>query len=203
MNKTILIASIAGIAAAAASAVAADETTGPASTQAWAQWQGRVSFGTEAAAVHSALDTPDRTALRPVSLSLMGDYYLAGHFIGPGGLGGLRATGGVILGPRSTLLQGWPVASSGSSFSIGSRPFGATAVPYSSDTLGSKATLPYLGVGYTGLSVRSGWSVNADLGLVAQSPGNVVRLGRGQSLDDVVRDLRLAPVLQFGVAYAF
>ena len=39
--------------------------------------------------------------------------------------------------------------------------------------------------------------------LIAQSPGGVLRLGRGQSLDDVVRELRLEPVLQLGVSYSF
>jgi len=59
-----------------------------------------------------------------------------------------------------------------------------------------------MGVGYTGLSVRSGWSFSADLGLVAQNPGGL-KLIRSQSLDDAVREMRLAPLLQFGVSYAF
>jgi hypothetical protein len=45
------------------------------------------------------------------------------------------------------------------------------------------------------------------MGMVSRAPGNVVRFGRvfsgNQNLDDVVRDLRLAPVLQLGVTYAF
>ncbi len=32
-------------------------------------------------------------------------------------------------------------------------------------------TAPYLGVGYTNLSVRNGWSFNADLGLVGHGSG--------------------------------
>jgi len=68
-------------------------------------------------------------------------------------------------------------------------------------------TLPYLGVGYTGLSPRGGWSFNADLGLVSLSPGNAVKLGRflggGQGLDETVRDMRWSPVMQLGVSYSF
>jgi hypothetical protein len=68
-------------------------------------------------------------------------------------------------------------------------------------------TVPYLGVGYSSLVAKSGWSFTADLGVVSRSPGNVVRLGRvfngGQSLDEVVRDLRLAPHVQLGVSYSF
>ena len=68
-------------------------------------------------------------------------------------------------------------------------------------------TVPYIGIGYSNLSTKSGWSFSADLGVVSQSPGNVVRFGRvfggSQSLDDVVRDMRLAPVVQLGVSYSF
>ena len=63
------------------------------------------------------------------------------------------------------------------------------------------------GIGYSNLSAKSGWHFSADLGVVSQSPGNVVRFGRvfsgAQSLDDVVRDMRLAPVVQLGVSYSF
>jgi hypothetical protein len=38
---------------------------------------------------------------------------------------------------------------------------------------------------------------------MALNPGSGLRLGRGQSLDDVVRDMRLTPVLQLGVSYSF
>ena len=171
--------------------------------QAWAQWQGRVSIGTTVPGWRASFNAQDNTVQRPGNLSLVGDYYLSRAFTGPGSAGGLRATGGVILGPRSQAFASLPGAGTGGSFSIGSRLFGTSPMPYSNDTAGENATLPYLGLGYTGLSARSGWSFSADLGLVAQSPGNVVRLGRGQSLDDVVRDLRLAPVLQLGVSYSF
>ena len=172
-------------------------------TQAWAQWQGRVSIGTTSAGWRSPFSAQEYGLQRPSSLSLVGDYYLSRTFAGPGSAGGMRATGGVILGPRSQAFASLPGSGTGGSFSIGSRLFGATPMPYSNDSVGDNATLPYLGLGYTGLSARSGWSFSADLGLVAQSPGNAVRLGRGQSLDDVVRELRLAPVLQLGVSYSF
>ena len=172
-------------------------------TQAWARWQGRVSFGTTAPIWRSAPFAPDNTVHKLSSLALMGDYYLSSTLTGLGSSGGFRATGGVILGPRAQAWAAQPGASTGNAFSIGTHLFGPTAVPYSTDAAPDNATLPYLGLGYTALSARSGWSFSADLGLIAQSPGNVVRLGRGQSLDDVVRDLRLAPVLQVGVSYSF
>ena len=102
------------------------------------------------------------------------------------------------------MWPGQPGLAAGSAFSVGSQWFGQGAVLSASvDPANDTATLPYLGLGYTGLSLRGGWSFSADLGLVARTPGNVVKFGRSQSLDDTVRELRLELVLQFGVSYSF
>lgn len=66
---------------------------------------------------------------------------------------------------------------------------------------------PYFGVGYTGLSRRSGWGFAADLGLVVQNPREATlsggTVGGPQSLDDAIREIRLSPFLQLGVRYSF
>jgi hypothetical protein len=71
----------------------------------------------------------------------------------------------------------------------------------------SVTSMPYLGVGYTDYSLKSGWGFWADVGLVVQSPGNAAGLGRvlsgTQGVDDLMRELRLTPLLQLGVNYAF
>ena len=159
----------------------------------WARWQGRMAVGTEP------------TGLKLNTVSLMGDYYFTGALLGSSRhTGGFRATSGLLLGPRTASWLGQPGLSAGSNFSITAQAFGPPAtLPAAGETPGDNATLPYLGLGYTGLSLRGGWSFNADLGLVARSPGNVVKFGRNQSLDDTVRELRLAPLLQFGVSYSF
>ena len=184
-----------GLLAAAASAVQASDGDGiTASTEQlkWARWQGRMAFGAEPA------------GLRLNTVSLMGDYYFIGSLAGSRRAGGFRATSGLLVGPRTQSWLGQPGLSAGSAFSVGTQAFGQTAaLPAAGDTLSDTATLPYLGLGYTGLSLRGGWSFNADLGLVARSPGNVVKFGRSQSLDDTVRELRLAPLLQFGMSYSF
>jgi hypothetical protein len=36
-----------------------------------------------------------------------------------------------------------------------------------------------------------------------QNPGGVFGIGRAQGFDDVLRDLRLAPLVQVGVNYSF
>ena len=184
-----------GLLAAVVSAAQASDGDGiTASTEQlpWARWQGRMAFGAEPA------------GLRLNTISLMGDYYFTGSLASSRRAGGFRATSGLMVGPRTQSWLGQPGLSAGSAFSVGTQAFGqAAALPAVGDTPSDTATLPYLGLGYTGLSLRGGWSFNADLGLVARSPGNVVKFGRNQSLDDSVRELRLAPLLQFGVSYSF
>ena len=47
----------------------------------------------------------------------------------------------------------------------------------------------------------------ADVGVMALNPGSAVKLGRvvggNQSLDDVLREMRLSPLVQVGVSYSF
>lgn len=188
-------------------AMAADDTslTTRPEPMRWARWHGRLSLGTlSAPGFMLGADSP---ALKLASASLMADFYLSRSLADTGPIGGFRATSGLIVGPRSALDTGQAYLQPGSAFSIGSRPLGRAPMPYTTDPGGETATLPYLGFGYTGLSARNGWSYSADLGLVAQSPGNAVRLGRvfngGQNLDNAIRDMRLAPLLQVGVSYAF
>jgi hypothetical protein len=207
MRKTawILVGLIA-LVTSPVSMAADSEAAGAAANQIpWARWQGRLSLGSTTPAWRLGVEGP---TTKLSSASLMGDYYFGPALTGPGRLGGFRATSGLIVGPRNSLSTGQPsLAANGSVFSIGSKLFGQPTSAYGADLPTDTATVPYLGFGYTGLSPRSGWSFSADLGLVAQSPANSTRLGRalsnGQNLDDAVRDLRLAPLLQLGVSYSF
>ena len=170
----------------------------------WARWQGRLSLGTHSTPWRLGAENPNP---KLSSASLMGDYYFSRSLVGPRQLGGFRATSGLIFGPRSMLGTGQSGFAGGSAFSIGSRAVGQATMPLGGDPGADTTTVPYLGVGYTNLSVRSGWSFNADLGLIAQGSGSATRLGRslygGQSLDDAVREMRMTPLLQLGVSYAF
>lgn len=188
-------------------AVAADASPGSDTARHhWAQWQGRLTLGTATPAWRLGIEGP---GLKLSSASLMGDYYFSRSLANGGRLGGFRATSGLIIGPRGTLSAGQPgvASASGNVFSIGSRPLGQTPAPSAGDASPEQITAPYVGVGYTGLSIRSGWSFSADLGVAAQSASSAGRLGRAvsgaQSLDDAVRDMRLAPLVQFGVSYSF
>lgn len=173
----------------------------------WSRWEARVLLGGNAPLWRADVGTAEATGLKPRSLGLLGDFYFSRSLRADGTASGFRTTSGVIVGPRGVP---WPALGAGltqrSPFSADRRLFGASAALLATE-LTDTATLPYVGVGYSGLSLRGGWSVSADLGLVAQAPGQAVKLGRvftgTQALDEMLRDLRLSPVLQLGVSYAF
>ena len=179
------------------------EAAGPHQAQ-WARWQGRLSLGTASVPGHPGTDRP---VTKSGSVSLTGDYYFdPSSSSSTVLLGGFRATTGLSFGRRSTLNLRPAYLPSGGAFSVGSHALGQ-AGPSTNDGLGESATATYLGVGYTGLAQRSGWSFSADLGLVAQSATVAARWARNlntsQSLDDAIRQLRMSPLLQLGVAYTY
>lgn len=173
-------------AAALATAATAGADTGlrlPADS--WG-WQARLGLTTPAAP--SVAEFPAARSFAVPSAQLLGDYYFTGPGFGGGQVtGGLRATSGLLIGARTPGLA-------------------APGLSLRRAELGgdSAGTLPYVGVGYTGLSARGGWAFSADLGLVghARSPGLQWQRS-GPSLDEVLRDLRLTPTLQLGVSYSF
>jgi hypothetical protein len=164
----------------------------------WSRWQARLLIGAPTPLWRTSFGSGDSQGLKPRSLSLMGDYLLHRSIAEDGSASFLRATSGLVVGPRPALWAGQAFGNAGM-LSIDRRQMG--------DLVGDSGALPYVGIGYSGLAGRSGWSFSADFGLVALAGGNMVRLGRvvggNQSLDDLVRDLRLSPVLQFGASYAF
>ena len=120
----------------------------------------------------------------PLRWRLMGDHYFAPDL-------GLRASGGLLIGVTGT-----------SGVRLGST---------------SRRAMPYVGLGYStgGLSANrwGGWGLSADIGVQA-ARGAVDPLtgraldssgagGAGGNVADLLRELRLTPVLQLGVSYAF
>jgi hypothetical protein len=171
-----------------------------------ARWQGRTSFEVQTPLLRSDLGGAQTTGLQVRSISLMRDRFLTGSLIGAGTLGGLYTTGGLIL--NSAARSGGQMALGGQPGLLVRRIAGPGAALLGSDLpADSSATVPYLGVGYSGLSVKGGWSFNADLGLVALAAGNVVKFGRvftgSQGLNDLTREMRFAPVMQMGISYSF
>jgi hypothetical protein len=138
---------------------------------------------------------------------LFGDYFLTGPGFGQGEVaGGLRLTSGVTVGlahetanlpplPRPSLVMA-PL-----------RAPGAYAAPLRDAEAGPRVALPYIGLGYSSASVREGWGLSADIGLGGMRPGERLRLGQASGTtaqaERVLNELRLAPVIQLGVSYAF
>lgn len=196
--KWVLTISIALTSLHAAQAAEGDGLVANGDLLPWSRWQARLVIGTPAPLWRTGFGSGVSQGLQPRSLSLMGDYLLRRSVGEDGSASYLRATSGLVVGPRPALWAGQAFAGT-SPLSIDRR--------LTSDLYGESGAMPYLGIGYSGLAGRSGWSFSADFGLVAMAGGNVVRLGRvfggNQSLDDLVRELRLSPVLQFGASYAF
>lgn len=164
----------------------------------WARWQGRLTLATAAPSWKASLSEGESAGIRVSGLTLSGSYFFAAD---SARLDGLRATTALIIGPRAQATATQP----GLGAAGLERRWGAASATASEPP--ELASLPYLGLGYTGLSTRTKWSFSADLGLVALYPGNVARIGRvvggAQALDDLLRDLRLAPLFQMGVSYSF
>lgn len=165
---------------------AGDGTSPQSHAQAWEGLKARLSIGTTAPA-RSEFSLGDAEQQRVNTVSLMGDYYLSRPWLGTSG--GWRATSGVLLGSRNSV---W------SSPSLLDRRTAGDGT--------EAGTQPYLGLGYTGWSSKGDWGLSADVGLMGL-PRSGTRFGKGaigsSSLDDTVRDLRFAPLLQVGVSYSF
>lgn len=182
---------------------------------AWPRWQGRVTLDSGRG------DLPNGGPSEPgfgtgfrsqQSLSLLGDYYFKQQGLAARSAysGGFRASGGLFVGARQAVPRSMLPGSSsglGSGFSAERRNFSLwspAVAPDGGDA--STHSIPYLGVGYTGLrSLRGtggGWGFSADLGVMALQPRSAVRLGQ-QSIGDTVRELQISPLLQLGVSYSF
>lgn len=169
-------------------------------TAAWPHWQARFGLATTASAIDSSL----RWQLS--AGQLLGDYYWSG--LRPAGVsrtGGFRATSGLLLGPPSQAL-GTPALASALGVGLTLSRSQRLAAGASEGAAESWTVTPYIGIGYSGVSLRGGWGFTADLGLAGTHGGLRTRrdsaLGT-QGVDDLLRELRMTPVLQFGASYTF
>ena len=136
-----------------------------------------------------------------MSLNMLGDYYLTSSGM-KGVRGGLRATGGMLLGPSSLTQSsaGLALGSAGDQ----SVSYGQRSLRASSDFGDPSASMSYLGIGYTGHLLRGGLSFSADVGLVSNLSLGGLRLGNASTqIDEVLRDMRYKPLLQLGLSYSY
>lgn len=184
-----------------AAAFAADGLNIPETT--WPRWQARVALGA-GASPGSGLPGSTGGAHRVVAANLLGDYYFSA--LGQGlTASGFRATSGLLIGSAPLGAFTSPVRL-GSPLSVGRASlWSGDGSPEGTE---SPSTLPYIGLGYSRLALQGGWGFSADLGVVANNPSGALQLGRAlfgpaRGLEDAVRQLRLAPVVQVGVRYTF
>lgn len=142
--------------------------------------------------------------------SVLGDYYFSAAPIPQlFGMSGFRASSGLLIRQSGVSLSALAWSSrSAATFGVASPLALGSSNRYlidpRSDTYN---TVPYLGIGYSGIHPKGGWGFWADVGLVIQSPGNALGLGRvisgSLSPEDLARDLQPSTLLQFGVNYSF
>ena len=186
----------------------------------WPQWQARLSLQVLPLAgnpltghSNAALGLTTRRGVQ--SGALLGDYYFARQLAGR-----FRASGGLMVGT----LGGAPVsfvaapanapataptsaADTAAPARLGLSLFSASAPAPGMQASDSADAVPYLGLGYSGSLWRDSISLTADLGLVSERPTAAGSVGRAvfgnQGMNQALRDMRLLPVLQLGMGYAF
>lgn len=175
-------------------------------------WQSRVELNTRVVG-HPGIDpynlAVDAAAHTLRGARVFGDFYFVGSpqtSAKPrSALSGFRATSGLVVGSHGSASP-FAAPSRGGSLFSGARRLN-TFGSFSADGQGALAPVPYIGLGYTELPDESGWGFRADFGLMALSPKSAVRLGGvlggAQSIDELLRELRLSPLIQLGVSYSF
>lgn len=136
--------------------------------------------------------------------AVLGDYVFAEP-----AFGSFRATSGIILGQQGQAPSfGAPIATG---HNAADSRLGLSVDRQTTTLLGNAAmqwqAAPYVGLGYSSSLGDSSFSLSADLGLMAESiqPGTpALRTPLGVQGSDIQRrELRLSPVLQFGMRYTF
>ncbi len=168
------------------------------------RWQARLQLGSIDSSMLGWTEGRRYSSSRLLSANLLGDYYLTGSGL-ENVRGGLRATGGMLMGPLSLSGSGLALGTSsfqlGQTLAIGRRSLLATGL----DASDSGASLSYVGIGYSGQSLHGGWGFSADLGLLNKASVGGLRLGNSNmsGMEDVLRDMRYKPVLQLGLSYSY
>jgi hypothetical protein len=181
------------MALAVTSTQAADGLSRPRPDTLWPQWQARVQLQTS-----TLLPSESGTVQEIRGGAVLGDYLLLQPPFGV-----FRATGGIVSGS----LAGTPLYKALPGQSLGLSLQGNGLRPKLLPVAEAPQPLPYLGLGFSSAHLGVGLSVSADVGLVAQSLGSGIDLGRAllghQGVDRAWRELRLSPMVQLSVRYAF
>jgi hypothetical protein len=172
---------------------AADGMSPPTPDSLWPQWQARVQLQTTPVLSFGATKGQELKGA-----TVLGDYLLAQP-----AFGAFRATGGIVVGS----LAGVPLYRALPGQVLGLSVQGNGLQPLLVPVAESPQPLPYLGLGFSAAPLGGSFSISADLGLVSQNPGSSLELGRAllgnQGVERAFRELRLSPMAQLSVRYAF
>jgi hypothetical protein len=198
MKKSLVIRIGLPLLAAVPLAQAADGLVAPAAETLWPRWQARIAVQAASVSPLATANLFDASggAQRGVrGGAVFGDYYFATP-----SFGSFRASGGVVSGS----LAGLPLASAAAGTRLG-LSVSSSPLPLGSTGADAASASPYLGLGFSGAPWHNGLSISADIGLVAERPGlgGSRAVFGAQAMDNAVRELRLSPLLQLGVRYAF
>lgn len=161
----------------------------------WSRWQARLSV-VSTPLTSSALSSGQLQLGSVGAARLAGDRYFNVGRIGDGG--GLRATSALLLGSRTLAL------SAPSAYGQAPVQWRPSAMQGLADPAVDSFATPYLGLGYSAWWSRAGLGFSADLGLMAQRPGQALSvLNAGGGLDNTVRAMQLSPVFQLNLSYSF
>ncbi|MDE2368923.1 MAG: hypothetical protein KGN16_08115 [Burkholderiales bacterium] len=180
-------------------ALAADGLQLPAADGHWPQWQARIALQSAdiSPLTLSRIYAPDMRRRELRGGSMFGDYYFGSSLAG-----GFRASGGLLVGQQS----GLPLASMLAGSRLNVAVHGSVAPLFQPQPEGL-STATYLGLGYSSSPLRSSLALTADLGLIAERPSAAGGVGRAlfgnQAMDSALHDMRLSPMLQLGLRYAF
>lgn len=175
----------------------------------WPRWQTRVLASPSFSLWQHAVTAQDAGRQGPESISLLGDFYFSRPARPDQAAEGFRATSGVIIGPLgSHVLSAFGASAASRGMGLGASIARAGLFDTRSPTAGALDTTPYLGFGYSSGSVATGWGFSADIGIVARNGGSGAAkfgraLGGSPPVDDLLRDMRLSPLLNIGVSYSF
>lgn len=168
----------------------------------WPHWEGRIGVVVDRP-VNPLKDSfvlaqPNLSGgLRIRSMHILSDYYLEGGF---------RATAGLLRG--DTGQSWWTSEGNGGGLNLSLQRLDSLNLMNGSASQDQQTT-PYLGAGYSNSltlnGTRSAWRFNADLGLVNVNTNNHLgQVAQGdRTLDELVREMRLRPVVKVSVGYSF
>jgi hypothetical protein len=162
----------------------------------WPSLRARITLQTAAV---SPLKLADWGRLHQAEPGFNGGAVLGDYVFAQPEFGSFRATTGLFFGAPGEQPR-FGVASYGAGSRLGLALGGSGA--RQPDAEAAWQAMPYLGVGFSSPLGDSGFSLSADLGLLAE-PGNRGTGLRLRASEPNRRDLRLAPLLQFGMRYTF